>query len=296
MEKISADKAAEIVKKYDLKIYKNIWHYSFNDIFKRNFFLKEDKDSIVNLFSKPLNDFCPALIYTNDINKTIIKTNNLINGPYDSKNDIQRRVFWYLRTNSFQNFLERNTKRSPRRAHERFPTSKSYPVYKEKYPVVFEYSPFDEEYFIKYYNKLKLPEHLSAEGLIDLLNKNNPGLPQNWLRTATLIYENEVVAISSLIDDKKTIFADNIATKRTKIGFGIYLFTELIRYACENEYYSFDGGVTSIYGVYKGKIFLDSSEVIRKRKKNIGKYFKFWKISYWKKIKQKLITPNNDER
>jgi len=160
--------------------------------------------------------------------------------------------------------------------------------------VIFEYSPFNEEYFIKYYNKLKLPEHLSGEELIDLLAKNNPGLPQDWLKTATLIYDKEVVAISSLIDDKKSIFADNIATKRTKIGFGIYLFTELVRYACENEYYSFDGGVTSIYGVYKGKIFLDSSEVIRKQKKKISMYFKFWKISYWKKIKQKIYRQQND--
>ena len=295
MEKISPNKAAEIVKEYDLNVYKNIWHYSFNiDFDKRYFYLKKSKDGTINLFSNPLNEFCPALIYTNNINKVIIKTENLINGPYDSKNDIQRRVFWYLKTDSFQDFLERNTKRSPRRAHERFPTSKSYPVYKEKYPVIFEYSPFNEEYFIKYYNKLKLPEHLSGEELIDLLAKNNPGLPQDWLKTATLIYDKEVVAISSLIDDKKSIFADNIATKRTKIGFGIYLFTELVRYACENEYYSFDGGVTSIYGVYKGKIFLDSSEVIRKQKKNISMYFKFWKISYWKKIKQKIYRQQND--
>ena len=204
MEKIFPDKVAEIVREYDLKIYKDIWHYSFNNIFKRDFFLKKDKDGTINLFSNPLNEFCPALIYTNNINKVIIKTENLINGPYDSKNDIQRRVFWYLKTDSFQDFLERNTKRSPRRAHERFPTSKSYPVYKEKYPVIFEYSPFNEEYFIKYYNKLKLPEHLSGEELIDLLAKNNPGLPQDWLKTATLIYDKEVVAISSLIDDKKT--------------------------------------------------------------------------------------------
>ena len=39
MEKISPDKAAEIIKEYDLKIYQDIWHYSFKNNFpKENFF------------------------------------------------------------------------------------------------------------------------------------------------------------------------------------------------------------------------------------------------------------------
>ena len=294
MKKIFFNEATEIIKEENLKIYKNLWHYSFNTVFnKRDFYIQKSNDGIINLFSNPLNEFSPALIYTNDANNVTVRVDNLINGPYDSKNEVKRNVFWYLRTNSFQNFLERNTKRAARRAHERFPTSKSYPVYKNKYPVVFEYSPFDEDYFIKNYNNLKLPAHLSGEELIKMLGKNNPGMPKEWLKTATLKYEDEIVAISSLIDDKKSIFADNIAVKRTKVGFGIYLFTEIVRYACENNYYSFDGGVTNIYGVYKGKIFLDSSEVIKLNQKKIIRYFQFWKISYWKKLKHKLFLKIN---
>jgi hypothetical protein len=285
MKKISSDKAAELVKEYNLKIYKNIWHYSFNEVFKREFFLKK-KDGIINIFSNPLNQHCPVLLYTNDVDKATVKITNLVDGAFDSKNETPRRVFWYLKTNSFQNFLERNTKRYSRKASERFPTSKSYPVYREKYPVIFNYSSFDYELFTSNYNRLKLPEHLSGEEIIDLLRKNNPGLPEDWIKTATLTHDNEIVAIASLVDDGKSIFADNLAAKRTKAGFGIYIFTEIARHACENSYFSFDAGTTNIYGVYKGKIFIDSMEVINPRK-SVLRYFKFWEISYWSRIKQK---------
>ena len=285
MKKISQEEVVELIKKYNLKIYKSIWHYSFNDIFKKNFYLKKKGDTI-NLFSKSLNIFCPPLIYTNN-DKVVIKTGNVLTEPYDSKNEARRSVFWYLRTNSFQDFLLSTTRKSPRRAHYRFPTSKTYPVYKEKYPVIFNYSPFDKDYFVKNYNNLKLPQHLSGEKVVELLFENNPGLPLDWVKIATLKYDNEIVAIASLIDDNRSIFADNMASKRSKIGFGIYLFAEIIRYACENNYFSFDGGVSGLYGGYKKKVFIDSSEVYQPSPSRIT-YLAFWKKGFWKKVQKKI--------
>jgi len=284
--KIEATKVEQVIIDYDLKIYHDIWHYSFNNIFERNFFIKKDKNNIINLFSNPLNQFCPALIYTNNNNKTKIKIKNLITDSYNFENKVQRKVFWYLKIISFQDFLERKTKRASR-PREHFPTSVSYSIYKKKHPVNLYYGPFDKNYFVDTYNDLKLSEHLSGEEVVNSLIKNNPGLPSEWLRIATLTHNNEIVAVAFLIDDNKSIFIDNMAAKRTKVSYGVYLLTELLRHASENNYYSFDGGVSNIYGVYKNKIFLDSKEVYQNTSSWI-RYLTFYEKSYWTKVHQKI--------
>ena len=96
---------------------------------------------------------------------------------------------------------------------------------------------------------------------MEFLNNNNIGLPEEWIKIATLSHKDNIVAIFLFIDDGKSISLFNLATKRHRLSFGLVLCTDLIRYFSNRDYYSFDAGVSGKYGTYKAKIFLDSMDV-----------------------------------
>jgi len=265
VQKISCELTDELIQKHDLKLYRDIWHYSFNKIFfKKDFYLLQNDNGDINLFSQPLNIFTPLPLYVNNNDNRIINltknSHNCILDSYEFLNKEERKIFWYLRTTTFEEFLERKTKRS-KSAKATFPSSKSYYNFMKKHDIKLIINNFEKDYFIEHYNNLKKPDHLSGSEVINLLESNNPGIDKSWIKTASLFHDDKIVGIASIIDDGKSIFADNVATKICKLSYGICLFTEIVKFCCDNKYLSFDGGISGYYGGYKYKIWLDSFEV-----------------------------------
>lgn len=287
--KIKPNEIHKVIGDHNLRIYKNIWHYSFNEVFQQtDFKFVKMKDGVKILYSKAHNQFSPLLIFSNTESNIALKETNAIQSEFNEENENKRNVFWFLKTLTLQSFLERRTKNSSK-PKKHFPTLESYDKYKSKINGGVVFNEFDKEFFFKHYNSLKLPDHFSGEELLKLFKKNNPNIDLKWLRIVSLLHDNSIVAIAILVDDGKSMNLENIAAKRDTLSFGVFLCAELVKYCCENNYYSFDAGVSGLYGSYKQKIFLDSREVFKKPEK-FSRYFLFWKGSYWKKIKNKLIN------
>ena len=276
----------KVIEDYNLRIYKNIWHYSYNSKYQLlNFKFEDRKDGTKILYSKSRNIFAPLLIYTNSDSEILLKEDNAIQNPVDQENLLYRHAFWFLKVDTFNAFLERRSKYSSK-PKKHFPSVESYEKYRSKINGGVRFQDFDESFFTKSYNNLKLPNYLSGEEILALFKRNNPDIKYKLFRLAVLSHDNEVVAVALLVDDGKSINLENIAAKRDAISFGVFLCTEIIKFCSENSYYSFDAGVSGLSG-YKLKIFLDSKEVFKKQNNDSLKYFRFWKKSYWKKLKQK---------
>ena len=283
---ITPSEVSKVVNDNNLHIYQNIWHYSFNDDFQQvNFKFEKTKNGIITLYSEPHNQFCPLLIYTNTNQKLLLKERNAIQNEFE-QNKNYRKVFWFLKTTTFNNFLERRSKTSSK-PKKHFPTLESYDKYKSKINSEIIVDVFNEKFFMKNYDKLKQPDHLSGKELLKFFKKNYLYLNNDWLRIAYLNHDNEIVAVAILVDDGKSLNLENIAAKRDSLGFGVFLCTELVKHCCEKNYYSFDAGVSGLYGTYKEKIFLDSSEVY-KSKPPFTYYLSFWKKEFWEKVFKKL--------
>jgi hypothetical protein len=285
---IKASEIQKVISDYKLHIYKNIWHYSFNDEFQQNEFkLAKAKDDLKFLYSKAHNQFSPLLVYTNADSRISLKVKNAIISEFNEGDEDYRNIFWFLEIQSFHQFLERRSKNSSK-PKKHFPTLESYDKYKSKINGEVFLSEFEKKFFFTHYNDLRQSEHMSGEDLFDLFRKNNPNIELGWLRTAWLTHDNSIVAIGIIVDDGKSLNLENIAAKRDSLSFGVFLCTELVKYCCENNYRSFDAGVSGLYGSYKQKIFLDSQEVYREPEK-FSRYFHFWEKSYWQKVKNKLF-------
>ena len=284
---IKPQEIRNIINDNNLHIYKDIWHYSYNEKYQQvKFNFEERKDGIKILYSKSRNIFAPLLIYTNSDSDFILEKDNAIQNEVDQENLIYRHAFWFLKINSFHDFLERRSKSSSK-PKKHFPSLESYEKYKSRINGEIIFEDFDKDFFVKHYNNLKQPEYRSGEEILALFKRNNPDINYELFRMAALYHDNTVVAVALLVDDKKSLNLENIATKRETISFGVHLCTEIVRYCGENNYYSFDAGVSGLSG-YKIKIFLDSKEVFKNEHNNPLRYFKFWRKSYWKKVKQKL--------
>lgn len=269
--RISANEIERIISDHNLHIYYNIWHYSFNHRFLLDkFVFKKNKNGSIFLYAKPLNHHSPSLVYsnTNTINHDIILP-NLINGSYEPSNTTDRNIFWFLKITSYPEFLERKPKKSP------FPSIRTYEKTTKLINGETVIDSFRKDYFIKYYDQLKPPAHISGDQVVTAIKMNNPNLSDNFLKTATLLHNNEIVAISLIIDDGISISADNLAAQKTNLGFGIFLLNEILKYCSENNYYSYDAGVSGIYTGYKSRLFLDSKEIISYKQYKLFKYLPF---------------------
>ena len=172
-------------------------------------------------------------------------------------------MFWFLRITTLEDFLERRSK-SSNKPKKHFPTTETYLKTKNKINCDLDIVDFDESFFIYHYNKIKRNDYLDASSIVANLKRSYPDLPQSWIKLAYLKKDSNILAIALLVDDGKSISLENIAAERSSLSYGVYVCTEIIKYCSDNKYYSFDAGVSGIYGVYKSKIFIDSFEVFNK--------------------------------
>ncbi len=285
---IQASEKDKVIQDYNLHIYKNIWHYSFNDNFRRNNFqLEKNSNGQVILFSKAYHIFAPTLIYTNHNKEVLLKKNNALSCEFNPTNKNYRHVFWFLKTTNFNDFLTRRSKTSSR-PQKNFPSLQTYDKYKKEINGHTEIKEFNKEFFTKNYNNLKHPEFLSGELVLDNFVKNNPDIDFKWLYTTALFHNDSVVTIGIIVDDGRSINLETIASKRDPISYGVILCADIVKYCCGKNYGSFDAGVTGIYGNYKQRIFLDSWEIFVEPEK-FSRYFRVWERSFWRKVKKKLV-------
>ena len=260
-KKIPNNFTKDIIEQYHLELYNSIWHYSFNaKLLNHDFILKKSFNGDVCLYSKPYNQWSPAPIYTNFNSTHNIRSENIINDLYNQNNSIKRKLFWFLKTKSFDEYLEERTKCSSQPS-KNFPTSKNYMKKRDKVNGSMEICDFDKEFYYCHYNRLKQEHFYNAETMYSSLINSNTGLPKEWVKTAILWHNDEIVAIFLIIDDSRSISLVNLASYKTNLSFGLILCTDIIKYCCENGYYSFDTGVSGMYGTYKNKIFLHSREL-----------------------------------
>ena len=261
LQRISNNKIYDIIAKYQLKLYHDIWHYSFQKkLLNQDFYLKKTINGKISLFSDPYNQWSPAPLFTNSDSLHKIKSNNIVNEKYDRGNKTKRKIFWFLKLENFTDYLEERTQLSSKPS-KHFPTLKTYNKKRNNVNGSMEIKPFNELFFYKHYNALKQPQHYDGEKIFESLIFNNPGLPKKWIKMATLSHEEEIVAIFLLIDDGESISLFNLASKRSQLSFGLVLCTDIIKFYCKIGYYSFDAGVSGKYGTYKDKIFLHSMDL-----------------------------------
>ena len=263
-KKISLSKAEEIIKEYSLQIYNQVWHYSFDvTINRKPFFLKKNEYNEIVLYKEAYNLHSPILYYCN--NKCgKLKTDNFIESRYIKENKENRKIFWYLKICSFDDYLMKRTKIS-HKPRKHFPTSLNYRKIEEKINGIFSIEEFNKNDFIEFYDRLKVKDHIDGVTLLNIFKESHSLLPSDYLKIAYLRSSNNVTAVALIIDDNKSLSLYNIASERSTLSYGVFLCTKLIKYCCINNYYSFDAGVSGIYGSYKDKIFLDSFEVFTKK-------------------------------
>lgn len=262
MKIISNNKAIEIINNNNLTVHKELWHYSYN--FTKNATYKVIRNSgSISLIQNNIYTHAPALIYTKSNFNELIKSENSTLLNFDSHDKTQRKVFWFLRITTLEDFLERRSK-SSNKPKKHFPTTETYLKTKNKINCDLDIVDFDESFFIYHYNKIKRNDYLDASSIVANLKRSYPDLPQSWIKLAYLKKDSNILAIALLVDDGKSISLENIAAERSSLSYGVYVCTEIIKYCSDNKYYSFDAGVSGIYGVYKSKIFIDSFEVFNK--------------------------------
>ena len=256
------NKAQDIIAQHGLNIYEDIWHYSFNHkILKEDFYQinYNDKPIIIN---KPLNDHCPTLIY-GSIRGADITISNTLKHKYNKHNRSQRKLFWYLKLTTLDDFLNRRTK-SSNKPRKHFPTTFTYNKLIKQFSIDLLVEEYKSINFCADFDRMKPPDHFSGNEIVQKLLEGIPNLPMSWLKTVKLFCNDELNAIAIIVDDGKSISLENITAVRSKYSYGIILCIELIKKYSSANYYSFDAGISNLYGVYKDKIFIDSYEVSQK--------------------------------
>lgn len=270
-KRISEEESKQIILNHNLSPIHNIWHYNYNLNHETLYHYNSPKGIVI--YSKTQNKFAPAIIYCTEKYTPRLNINNAIIEDYNPGNRTKRKVFWFLRLTSFDDFLARRSQLS-NKPKKHFPTIETYTKVKNKIAMEVKISDFNYDFFCATYNSLKTNESLTGEQIIEKLNRNNPNLPKNWLKQFYLGDNDNIFAVALVIDDGKSFSLENISSVRSSLGYGIYLCTELIRIGSENKYFSFDAGVSSLYGYYKDKIFLDSKEILNLLNKKSFSYLK----------------------
>jgi hypothetical protein len=282
LHKISLSQAERIIEEYGLQIYNQIWHYSFDvTINRKPFVFAKNECNEMLIYKESYNSHSPVLCYCNKRWETQkVKIDNFIDSKYVKENKENRKIFWYLRIGSFDDYLMKRTKMSDK-PRKHFPTSLNYGIIEEKISGSFSIEQFNRSDFIEFYDRLKVKSHIDGASLLSILTESHPFLPVDYLRIGYLRRKGDVKAVALIIDDGKSLSLYNIASERSTLSYGVFLCTKLIQYCCINKYYSFDAGISGIYGTYKDKIFLDSFEVFSKKASMFSKIRK--RISLWMK-------------
>ena len=253
---ISLETAKLLIKQHDLKIYYDIYHFSFNiDLYSE--LLMYSENGFLFIFpQKPFDHWSPLLVYTNShYTPNLIKSfKNCILGPSDSTCNV--RYFWTSK-GDFNNYLELRERHS-NKPKKHFPTKSNYNNIANKLQhLEFNVINYDETIFYENYNKLKRDEHLLAEQIpIPEINK---------IKLCYLKDNNIMVAIGILVDDGKSITLLNLASCLKQlymgVGYGFFMCVQLMKYYFDRNYVSFDLGISRVYGCYKNKLCIKKYKI-----------------------------------
>jgi hypothetical protein len=280
------DEAFGFAAEHKLRIFRDIWHYTFNPVFQTQDFRLEKTDAGTVLYAtEPHSQYDPLLIFASKGCGSHIRKLNAVLAEYDEKDKHERYIYWFLRTGTFNDFLSRRSQRSSS-PKKHFPSLESYAKITASINGGLSITAFDRNDFAKCFDELKPPDHDSGKNVVEIFEKRNPAQAIELLKTAKIVHNGSVEAVAIAVDDGKSLTLENIAARRSSLGFGIILCTELVRYCCEKNYHSFNAAVSGVYGGYKHKIFLDSMDVFREPG-GASRFFRFWEPGYANKISAK---------
>ncbi|MBS1688540.1 MAG: hypothetical protein JSS96_07440 [Bacteroidetes bacterium] len=278
--------AQKIILNEGLDLQKDVWHFTFNEQFNDREYLFDKVNKVV--FSKPVNQWAPLLVYSRQQDEVINEQNFVTQVPFNKENKDYRKVFWYLATTNFETFLQRRSE-SSEQPQKNFPSLQTYSKKRAALDNLrLEVNEFDMNFYSYHFNRLKQAGHMSAEEIFKVTISDVKNLPLIWVKLGCLYHEQELRAIMLLVDDKRAMCYANMATERSKYGYGLWLCTEIVKYCCDNNYKSFDSGISGLYGNFKEKIYLDSREIYKKSSESSLKYVEFWKKKFWQRVYNKV--------
>lgn len=284
---IDNTEAKRIILNEGLNLQKDVWHFTFNDQFSDRKYIYDKHNKIV--FGKPVNQWSPLLVYANSKDIFLNEQNFVTKSPFDKGNKNHRKIFWYLGTTNFEAFLQRRSNASEQ-PQKNFPSLQTYSKKKTALADLrLEVNEFDMAFYVHQFDNLKQAGHMSAAEIFKVTISDVENLPISWVKLGCLYHEQNLKAIMLLVDDKRSMCYANMATERSKHGYGLWLCTEIVKYCCDNHYKSFDSGISGLYGNFKEKIYLDSREVVKISSDSNMKYVEFWKRKFWQSIYSKII-------
>ncbi len=265
---ISVGEAQQLIERENLQPAYGAWHYSFDleryhasllDLLpgRASALAHETPDGALVVRAKaPLHRWAPLPVFAPAGYAPDLPLHNaLTEGPTDRKER-----YWLLRLTSWEDFLARRSAMS-NKPKWHFPSLESYARETEKYPAQFVVEPYDQGAFVRAYETLRRPNHITGQQVVQTFKKTTGKQALDLLQTAHLVHDGKKVATALFVDDGRSISAVNIASEIEKAGWGVRVFVELVRHYAERGYDSLDGGVSGSYGGYKKKIFLDTMHV-----------------------------------
>jgi UDP-3-O-[3-hydroxymyristoyl] N-acetylglucosamine deacetylase len=260
IKKISKEEADNIIINKKMRVYHKIKHFSFNLKYYKEYYLIEEDNKYYIFMNKPLDHWSPLYVLTNNEsnylpyyirnikNCILCKTNEKMK---ELNKDV--RYYWYSECN-FEKYLKFRDKIS-NKPHKHFPSSKTYQKYKN---IINEYEilikDFSQKNWENHYNILKRPEHKEASKI------PIPNIEKEKIKLCFMKKKNkeEVLFVAALAINDKSLSVLNLASKlssiKYNIGIGFLGCFKLFKYCCDNDYNSFDFGISKAYGCYKNKL------------------------------------------
>ncbi len=263
VKKISKKEVENLIINKKMKSYYGIKHFSFDLKYYKDYFLIKEDNYYYIFVNKPIDHWSPLYVLTNNTsnylpyyirnikNCILCKTNSNIK---TLNKDV--RYYWYSECN-FEKYLKYRDKTS-NKPHKHFPSSKTYQKYKDvinDYEIVIK--DFSEKEWIYNYNMLKRPDHKGASE-IPIPNIEKDNIKLCYMKKKD---EEEILFVAALAINNKSVSVLNLASKLTSIkyniGIGFLGCFKLFKYCCDNDYNSFDFGISKVYGCYKNKLSMN---------------------------------------
>ena len=260
INEISKEKAKKLIIDKKLESYYGIQHFSFDFKYYKQLFLIIEDGFYYIFVNRPIDHWSPLYVLTNNKsnylpfyirnikNCILCKTNEKMK---ELNKDV--RYYWYSECN-FEKYLKFRDKIS-NKPHKHFPSSNTYQKYKN---IINEYEilikDFSQKDWENHYNILKRQDHKKASEIpIPNIEKENIKLCLMKKKN-----EEEVLFVALLAINNKSLSVLNLASQlrsiKYNIGIGFFGCFKLFRYCCDNDYNSFDFGISRVYGCYKNKL------------------------------------------
>lgn len=260
INEISKEKAKKLIIDKKLESYYGIQHFSFDFKYYKQLFLIIEDGFYYIFVNRPIDHWSPLYVLTNNKsnylpfyirnikNCILCKTNEKMK---ELNKDV--RYYWYSECN-FEKYLKFRDKIS-NKPHKHFPSSNTYQKYKN---IINEYEilikDFSQKDWENHYNILKRQDHKKASEIpIPNIEKENIKLCLMKKKN-----EEEVLFVALLAINNKSLSVLNLASQlrsiKYNIGIGFLGCFKLFRYCCDNDYNSFDFGISRVYGCYKNKL------------------------------------------